>query len=61
MKYDLKRLFFHGRGTGIFTVLWIVKVLSDLGQSVINIFVHSMDMNTSVDFELLNIDEGRFL
>ena len=32
-----------------------------LGQSVINIFVHSLDMNISVVFELLNIGEGRFL
>lgn len=61
VKYDLEKLFFHGKGSGIFTVLWIFKLLSDLGQSVINIFVHSVDTNTSVVFELLNIGEGRFL
>lgn len=46
--------------TSVFVVLRIFKLHSNLGQSVINIFVHSLDMNISLVFELLNTGEGSF-
>lgn len=51
----------RSENTSIFIVLRIFELHSDLGDAVISIFVHSLDMNISVVSELLNIGEGSFL